>query len=220
MKNVLGRDAWWLETSEIREKYNSDLLDFVPQNSEPSTQGPMDVWVRNTLHSIMEGMEKPISILDIGCNYGKHLGMFKNEMGIDEVWGTDVSEKIKAISHDYVKRYFGYSERDIPIRVGFFEDMKWSRSFSITFCSNVIEHIPDWFEFFTNLLYISKRASLVIVPKDQSWNWTEDHVHIFDDEKILEMNNYAINNGFVSRTDIVEDNTSPGQYWYCILYTK
>jgi hypothetical protein len=216
VKNVVGEELEWVDSIDGRRDYYSKIYSPIPKGTVVSKL-TMDVWTLDKLGSI-EGINTAI---DIGCNYGKTLGWFKYNLGIENVCGVDLPGVVD-IAVNYLSRYYKYKDGDIEFVHDLFDKYDFGdRSFDLVYFSNTLEHIPDWIYSFEKSLSITNIMNMCIVPKDRSWDWSEDHLHLFSDETIDYMLQIAFDRfSFRGEVDVVECDQTPGQFWYCMNFTK
>jgi len=79
-------------------------------------------------------LDRPLSVLDVGCGSGRLFGLYQQE-GMHDIVGLDISEKALALANE---RYPA-----IPTIQGKVEDLNFPADrFSLAICNRVLQHIP------------------------------------------------------------------------------
>ena len=119
------------------------------------------------------------SVLDVGADYGKYASAFINLLDGGRVVAMELTkERTESLRKNLDK--FGYT--DVEVVQGDIEhdDIE---DFDFIFLSDVLEHTENWKGVWNKCMAHSKYV-YALIPKEDSWNWSPDHVVRFDDEKI------------------------------------
>lgn len=207
MKNVRGKEIY--TTSEEKLVYYDSQCDFVipgPKQFFLGRTAVKDEYFNEIVipFCIKNGIQ---SVLDVGAGYGNYSAKFVNNKILD-VLAVEITPRRTEYMRNTLKLY-GYNIiktecLDIDIALP-------ERAFDFIFLSDIVEHLeryrPVWRECLAKAKYI-----YALIPKENSWSWSDDHVTFFDDEKILDL--LALSSGIVN-CDIIEfDNKNS---WYALI---
>ena len=148
-----------------------------------------------TLNYIKDGDK----VIDLGCGVGTMTKMIKEKYPACEVWGVDISEIViedNRKEHSGIQYYPGYIGNLSFLPKDYFD---------LVFCGEVIEHIDNPQEAFTDAYRILKPGGkLIITTPIEDHVYSEEHVWEFtreDLEKLYKDNNFK-NIEFVSLADL------------------
>jgi SAM-dependent methyltransferase len=217
MVNVRGQECFWLASPAAYDHYYTHLYSEIPEGTIVGRASGLDQWILAESAALL-----PLaSAIDIGHNYGKHLGIFRYEYGIPAVTGCDVVPRIREIARDFLRRYYPGQPEDITWDVGKFETLPYrDQQFDLVLASNVLEHVPDWQPAFEKVLAVTRRRALVAIPKDRSFDWSEDHLHLFTATEAAWIRDRAAACGFAVDEQVIPFEEDPAQSWYCWCFDR
>ena len=205
MKNVKGEDIF-LTQEEKEEFYNTTYSSRIKPNyySYHDWHVPVkDDYFKDVVLPFC--FAKNIrTILDVGADFGKYASKFY-EHAFD-VTATEISEE----RHKYLRESLdenGYAK--VKTICDDIECM-YLQNYDLIFLSDILEHLENPIAVWGYMLKHSKYI-YALIPKEDSWNWSPDHIVRFDDEKIAELVSLA--NDLV-RLDVLDYDESNS--WYAI----
>lgn len=206
MKNVKGEEIYSSQ-EEKNEYYNTIYSNDVNVN-DYSYHGwhvkVKDDYFNNVL--IPFCLKRDIrTVLDVGADFGKYAVRFY-EHGI-KATATEITPE----RHEFLRKSLdtnGY--QDIETICADVESMFFPEPYDLIFLSDIVEHletpIGTWNKCILNSKYI-----YALIPKEDSWNWSPDHIVRFDDEKIAELVSLADDLVSLEILDYDESNS-----WYAL----
>lgn len=109
------------------------------------------------------------SIVDVGCAQGAGTNLLKDSFKNSDVTGVDFSEHaVEYAKENYPNCNFKCESID-----------SLSSEYDVVFCSNVLEHFSDPLEKMHNLVSISKKYMILLVPFQEK-NLHHEHLTRFD----------------------------------------
>lgn len=157
--------------------FKSQVLDFSQQQYQEFYQGldacgedrPTDInpmCLQKIFTTITPAYR---SVLDVGCGRGYLLDQLIVEFPHLQVHGCDIQPE-KA----YQKRRFSYTQARVEMLP--FKD----RQFDLVICAHTLEHIPNLFQAIDELVRITNKQLIIIVPRQRPYLYTFDtHINFF-----------------------------------------
>ncbi len=106
------------------------------------------------LHHIISKI-KGSSLLDVGCGTGMALALIKAAKPFITVSGIEPSEQAKNI----------WKQRNLNVEVGSATSLPYDDNlFDTVICSHVIEHIDDHAAALNEIIRVSKKRAIIVVP--------------------------------------------------------
>jgi len=185
MKNVMGKEIF----SSQKEK--EDFYNNLYRNQNEGLQ--RSFLERNSIKDKVISEEiipfcleqKVESVLDIGSRDGKYPAMFY-DAGIKDATATEITtERLDVVKNILISNgYFNikYLCKDI--------ENSTIENYGLIILSDLLEHLEKPLNTWKNCLQHS-RFCYGLVPKEDSWNWSPDHVTRFDEELILKFLSFS-----------------------------
>jgi FkbM family methyltransferase len=205
LKNVLGEEIF--STQEEKETFYNNLYNngfFVdPKLDKRAIKGKDDI-VRERLIPLCKEAEIK-SIVDIGSADAKYCVWLYEALGI-EVDAIEITEE-RTDKLVRLMAAFGYPIDAYRLDV---ELEPLPRNYDLIFASDLIEHLDDYKRTWESFLDHC-RIIYTLIPAYDSWNWSPDHLHRFDDTKITELIDMSNGLAFLERPYYDQTN-----YWYAL----
>ncbi len=211
MKNLHGKEIPVDTPEERLAFYSVPIINTSDPDSDPSDLshrilvGKDDIIKEKLIPWCKENGIK--SFIDVGADWGKYSVWLHDELESERSIAFEISVK-KCSNMD---RWFRKLDRDIMVIQGDIasDDLPYECDF--VFASDIIEHVPDYKEAWNKLLD-NRKYVYTLIPKDDSWHWSQDHISVFDDidiQLLIEMSN-----GLVWLEEPVYQE---GLSWYALL---
>jgi 2-polyprenyl-3-methyl-5-hydroxy-6-metoxy-1,4-benzoquinol methylase len=121
-----------------------------------------------------------ISVLDVGAGWGKYASKFY-DLGCT-VTATEISPVSVKLLQDTLNKFAYWNIAVVQHDI----DTEEIDNYDFIFMSDLVEHLVDYKKVWEKCLEHSQYM-YALIPKDDSWNWSEDHLTRFDEEKIAEL---------------------------------
>jgi 2-polyprenyl-3-methyl-5-hydroxy-6-metoxy-1,4-benzoquinol methylase len=206
MKNVKGEEIY--SSQEEKNEYYNTIYSNTVNVNDYSYHGwhvkVKDDYFNTVLIPFCLKM-KIKTALDVGADFGKY-AVKLYEHGI-EVTASEITPE----RHEFLRGALdknGYQE--VKTICADIESMFFPEPYDLIFLSDIVEHletpIAAWNKCILNSKYI-----YALIPKEDSWNWSPDHIVRFDDEKIAELVSLADDLVSLDVLDYDESNS-----WYAL----
>jgi hypothetical protein len=148
------------------------------------------------------------TVLDVGADQGKYSVWFW-ENGLSVTSSELVEDRAELLKYCYQQEgIVGINVITQDIEEVSVDEMG---RYDLVFMSDLVEHLIDW-KTAMNTVAQNCKYAYMLIPGERSWDWSPDHLQIFDDAKIEELTNIFNGIVFVDRMDY--DGTL---WWYSIL---
>jgi SAM-dependent methyltransferase len=207
MKNVRGKEIY--NTNEEKLIYYDAQCDFVipgPKQFFLGKTAVKDDYFDEILIPFCV-QNKIQSVLDVGAGYGRYAAKFINNKILD-VLAVEITPRrteymrttLDLFGYEVVKTECLDVDVSLPERV-----------FDFIFMSDIVEHLERYRPVWRDCLAMS-RYVYALIPKENSWSWSDDHVTVFNDEKVLDL--LSLSSGII-RCDVIDFDDANS--WYTIL---
>ena len=205
MRNIRGHELPFDDHESKQEYYRKNLSPPMPiqKRDEAVILPGKDTTFWDVVVPFCEerGLRK---ILDVGAAYGRYSAWFAME-GY-EIEAMDIASEPLRESLETAGIHIPVLEGDLETVI---DDMG---NYDMIFMSDVVEHFINW------ELTMVKVAShckfcYILIPGDRSWDWTPDHLTIFDDEKITIMSGLFKSVMYYEKVYYDDDN-----YWHTAIF--
>lgn len=115
-----------------------------------------------------------MKVLDVGCGQGGLLSLLKDKYPANDYYGTDVSVSAISLATQELGDGITFDINDFNFRVGYADDY-----FDVIFCGEVIEHLYNTDNFFTEITRILKQDGLVILTTPNLSSWIDRIMLLF-----------------------------------------
>jgi len=212
MINVRGQELPFSDNKGKQEWYASEpqvllpitVLDHIDRLNESGVTGKEDVfWT--TLIPAAEELEIE-TVFDVGGGQGR-LAAFWAQLGYTVTSSELIAERTRLLRESLDSHGF-QSVKTITQDI---EEANEIGIYDLIFMSDIVEHLINWEETIQKVAQ-SCRYCYMLIPGDDSWNWSPDHLHRFDLEKITKLMNMFDDVEFLLRVRYDDEN-----YWYSLL---
>lgn len=145
-----------------------------------------------------EILDSKYSICDIGCALGNGTSLIKNMFPESKVTGIDFSNAAISYARDNFSNCI-FECNDFR---------KIDAMYDILFCSNVIEHFYDVKQVFSDLISITSKHLIILLPFNEK-NLHIEHLYKFE----LNTFNLEIGDFFLSYANIIDTDSKKDLYW-------
>jgi predicted RNA methylase len=180
--NIISNEEFFVLKTPVKDDYFNEIL--IPFCAENSIQ----------------------SVLDVGAADGRQSARFV-DAGIKRVVATEISPGRTTLLEDTLKKY-GYTT--VEVKCADIEDDK-IENFDLIFLSDLVEHLVDCWSTWKKCIKHS-RFVYALIPREDSWDWSPDHVNRFDIKYIDEL--IDCSNGLVTCNVLNYDENNS---WYSFI---
>jgi ubiquinone/menaquinone biosynthesis C-methylase UbiE len=123
-------------------------------------------------------------ILEVSCGHGVLSRRLAEQSGL-QVTATEFSEA----SVERARQYFAETGANVNLVMGTLDRLPFEdESFDTTVCAHTLEHVIDFERSIQELIRVTRRRLLVIVPCQRYYRYTIDyHLHFFPDPAQLQL---------------------------------
>lgn len=187
MKNVRGEDVGFDDHDGKKKYYNEtkpvklEIQHIGPREAMSILPGKDDVFLDILIPFCQLNELK--TVLDCGAAQGRYSAWF-DDFGFS-VTGVEISSDCVGLLRMCLDHN---SLRHVPVMEMDMETVSEQGlgEWDLIFMSDIVEHFIDWR---TTMEKIAKHCKYcyMLIPGERSWDWSPDHLHIFDDEKVAEL---------------------------------
>jgi 2-polyprenyl-3-methyl-5-hydroxy-6-metoxy-1,4-benzoquinol methylase len=182
MRNVKGKEIYNSKESKQRfydTAYDNDSIPTAEEFLNHRVIGKDDYFDDVVLPFCLENNVQ--SVLDVGADHGRYSAKFYNA-GIKKILAIEITPvRFNHLNTSLEQHgYFDISTGCFDIEDGL------TFNYDLIFLSDIVEHLEDYYTVWNDCLNNSKYV-YALIPKEDSWNFSPDHVTRFDDNKIEEL---------------------------------
>ena len=210
MKNVEGKEVF----SSNEEKIEFYANKFAPRKDIQKKDYTLydEVGKDGTIRYDLtpELLNKNIkTMLDVGADWGKYSIWFIDNL-VCTVDALEITQsRVDDLTWLVLSNFPEYGDK-IRFMSGDIETIEID-DYDFIFASDVVEHLIDYQSTWVKLLEHSKYL-YALIPGNNSWSWSDDHLTVFDDTKILELSLLSEDIIFLDRISYDDKN-----FWFSLL---
>jgi SAM-dependent methyltransferase len=195
------------------KKFYDNQHDYVSFRNDPEKRHEYDVavnWKTKNLSSLVPEGLKFSNILEVGCAFGILLNKIADSLSVSERIGIDISvENIKMARDLYPDCTFFQGTTD-TLKNELFKDTP-GKVFGLVVLSDIVEHIPDDFEFmkeiskFSSYLLLNLPLEKCYMTRNRNYGVDDPSGHLrkynrSDAEKLIKSTGYDIISSFCTNS--------------------